>query len=227
MIKNLFTTRFSMAFIALLGFICLPSFAQAASVNFYGDNDDMGLVYVGQHGTIINLVDESHGKVIVGSGEGWLPAHSEITFSYTFSNGVHGYLEDEVSYYQKVGKLKYYAYSSNDDDDYSYVYNTQTHKKTDVPSPVLATADIDPSGKHGQTTIINNSDVKVEFSSYFVAFFKEICGSGDFNKRDVIVTYQVSSVPLPGALPMFAMALAGILFLKGRKKPENDMGLLG
>jgi hypothetical protein len=66
------------------------------------------------------------------------------------------------------------------------------------------------SGTTGTTTIENNSGVLVNFASYFESAISGLKG--------ITASYNVSAVPLPQSLVLFATALLGLLgFARFRK----------
>ena len=72
-------------------------------------------------------------------------------------------------------------------------------------------ANLAPDGKSGTLTISNYSDSAVSYWAKFVSsFFSAISGE--------IITYRVSAVPLPAALPLFGGALLLLGAARKRKK---------
>ncbi|HEU0117741.1 MAG TPA: hypothetical protein VFR09_03830 [Alphaproteobacteria bacterium] len=209
------------AFLALAFLITQP--AHAATVNLFGNNDDLGLVSIGQTGFVNNRIISTTPPttgVYEGVVTGYLPADSVITVTYTFLNNfaVHGILASEAWYNQTSGPLQYSAYSSTYNGSSSTVFNSLTNTTTDVLSPILATAGLTIDQKNGTTTIINNSDVAVQFSSFFGIWADEFSHLG--RRNDVLASYVVSAVPLPAALPMFGTAMAGLIAFSMLRKPR-------
>ncbi len=212
----------SAIFIALF---CLCGIAQATTINYTGTSDYMGLVSIGQNGKITNQIMPSKSNPkehLLGAGFGFLPAMSEIVFSYTFpsTTGHLGHLFADAAYFEKKGSNIFSAFSTTDaNGSFSKVFNTNTHHTHNVPSPILALAHISVDFKSGTTTIINNSDVSVAFSSYFFALY---CGC---TNPGVFATYEVSAIPLPPALIMFLTGLAGLALLGWVKKGRQGSSL--
>lgn len=77
--------------------------------------------------------------------------------------------------------------------------------------PVFVTANINAYGNVVTLVVTNLSEAAVEFSSYFAAIIAASCNG-------VMMSYQVSSVPLPPALLLFASGLAGLAGFSRVKK---------
>jgi hypothetical protein len=79
------------------------------------------------------------------------------------------------------------------------------------PSPALAFASAQITSPNSATAVIQNLSAGVlEFSSIFAGL---VSASSNFT-----ATYSVSEVPVPAALPMFGLALAGLAGLRAKKK---------
>ncbi len=184
---------------------------RAATVDFTGNNYNMGLVADGQTGVIKTTSFPLYNFVT-----GLLPSETQITFSYAFRGG--------VGQKGKLGALATYL-----DDGYRYTIGSDGSKiKTNLLKGVIANVSgadlpvtiatdfyVDPNDKkksYGTITIVNMSAVTANFASFFKSFIP-------FKKGHIEVTYAVSAVPLPAALPLFGIGLAGLAgFARSRKR---------
>jgi len=99
--------------------------------------------------------------------------------------------------------------------DTSYLESVMGSLGASVLPPTVVT-DISLDGTMGQVIITNFASVAANFISFFHAFLGE-------GKNVVRVTYSVSAVPLPAALPLFAAGLAGLAFAGRRKKTTQKV----
>lgn len=208
-------------FIALTGFFVasVSSGAFAAVVDFDGINVNMGTVEVGQSGTITNNVSESFFSPYyfdTTNDFGFLPSNSVITFSYTFASGslVGGTVKSYGSYDYNVSGVNYHGNSAADANAPT-VSSGYTNGSATTPL-VLATANITPTG--GKTTIINNSGGLAQFQSIFAGLLNATGGITS-------ITYNVSAVPLPAALPMFGSLIAALFGLNYARNRRNRTAL--
>lgn len=189
-------------------FMTVSSGAKALPV--YSSTIDLGELGVGTYNNIANFVPGNftpYSLSIFGS----IPSNTMITFSYKFPDIVpNSALEVSMgSYDYKIGGDHYtgsaYANSGGYTDAKSFFNDVQT-----ISPLVIASANIDNSGYMGTTIIKNLSGGLVEFESDFFAML--------FKEGLVNVSATVSSVPLPAALPMFGLGLAGITALRSKKR---------
>ena len=177
--------------------------------NYCGSNVDMGQVAVGQSGTITNIYSAlfSLPPNVIGSGVtyGLLPTNAQITFNYSFTGLTGGQLTSYSNYnYTNAGNL--YQGSSTGD---SFSGNNAVGTTNGIASAplVLATANlnvVNPGNSTGTVRITNLTNTFQQFqSAFFGALSQFPAGVGT-------ITYNVSSVPLPAALPMFTALLASV-----------------
>ncbi len=196
--------------------IILSVSAKPASAAFWG----LGELSVGGPTTLLGA-DRVPGTTNWTSSiiNGVLPAHTAVTFTYEFDGDLkkQSSLTGTSSYFFMgnditgapalySGSSESIAYGSTPD-----VTDSSTHLMNGVPyapsiPPVIAAAQLDSSGGagvgSGTITITNNS---AGLANFFNVFFGKVMGSDKYR-----VTYNVSSVPLPAALPMFGLALLAL-----------------
>jgi len=201
--------------------VVASGFAQAAEVDFTGANTDMGTVVAGQFGTLndnyIVTPLGGHPPINFDSSNafGILPNDTEIIFSYHLPSLLHSdaELSSSYSYLQGLNTVTGEA-------DATSVNPFQTSSTT------LAFASAFIESSKGKTIIENVSGDMLDFTSFF---------SGLLHQGNVNLTYVVDSIsgvgvtgggggpvpldptPLPAALPMFGVILAG-LFGLGRRR---------
>ena len=190
-----------------LGLMLNAEMASAAIVNYSGNNNNMNTVSVGQTGTISSMND---GGLVVNNIEGLLPSKSMITFTYNFGGDLlSGSLNSGSSYDYLLEGDNYNGGSlSFAPSGINYSFGT----KNGDPSTalVVASAQIDASSDTGMTFIKNNSAGLASYASVFIGL---IAGNNDLN-----ISYSVSAVPLPAALPLFAAGLSALGFGAWRRK---------
>ncbi len=202
-------------FLHLAGFaLCAmlsPSPASAVVVDYSGFNIGMGNVSVGQTGTI----HADHlGNLIVNQITGTLPSNSMITFSYGFAGDI-----DWAALLTSTG----YAYTDGGHDYAGYSIEIPpgpvsfSYGQVDgFPSTALAvaSAQIDFS-TNTASVIIKNFSAGV--ANYVNLFLGSVLGN-----QNLEIAYAVSAVPLPAALPMFALGLGALAGLGARRKRKTD-----
>jgi hypothetical protein len=192
--------------------------AMATVVNYSGYDVDMGSVGYGQTGTISNFLP----PVIGGAGLafGVIPSNSSIVFSYSFtdvpqlvdSNGPAMMLYSNGDYDFFQGGDHY----TGGDSAHAGMPVGGTYPQTGFINGAFATplllATADLTGTAGSTSIVNSSVGTALFTTMSV-FFGALPAGGN-------LTYAVSSVPLPGALVLFASALLGLFGFSRRKRAK-------
>ncbi len=191
--------------------------SQAATIDFTGLNYNMGVVAVGQTGEIktTHIPFTPFYDFVIGE----LPSHTQIVFSYTFKGkaGQKGSLEALATYLDNGFR---YLLSSDGDAAKLNLLNGQLTGISAATLPVsISTAmELDPNNKnraYGTTTIVNLSAVAANFTSFFKSFH-------DIAKGHIKVTYTVSAVPLPAALPLFGFGLVGLAGIGRMKKGRKE-----
>ncbi len=190
--------------------------AQANAINYSGAVVSMGTVLIGQTGTISNPLGTvltlphsiSVGSLITGK----LPQNAIITFTYTFTGLRSGVINSTSGYnYTKAGN--HYAGFSNGD-SLTGVTNFGSVNGVSGTALVFATADMTAiTGGHasGTTTVANFTSLAESFASAFLgSITRSPRGTG-------IITYVVSSIPLPASLPVVLLAVAGLFIVSSRK----------
>ena len=183
--------------------------AQAA-YDYTGSSVNMGTVSVGDIGTIGNI--GNFGPSVVSEISGSLPANSMITFTYSFSgniaSGVLGAFGD-YSYDDGADSFSGYATSSN-----LFGSSAEGLKNGSASTPLaVASAQIDFSSNIATAVIKNVSSGTVDYLNLFVGMI-----SGNKNLQ---VSYSVSAVPLPAALPLFLAGLAALMGFSHRRKKQE------
>ena len=175
--------------------------AKAGVVNFSGDTVNMGTLAIGQSGTISITPTTSAGPISLYSftDTATLPVDAMITFTYSISNAINPSLHSDGLYsYSAAGKTY-----SGEGDSYSNGSNVETASTNGMSSAPLVFASANMTPTIGTATIMNLSGGLAQITNMFGAIFGQ---NGQFGN----LTYNVSSVPLPPALPLFAVLLAGM-----------------
>jgi len=189
--------------------------SNAATIDFTGFNYNMGTVVAGNNGAIAtNDLSNPHG-VFYDYAEGVLPSNTKITF--TFNTDPSIYSRYQYSFAEGV--------SQNADDTYIYRswaasdgwFMNEKAGKDGVFAPTAptfglqTTASLSSDKTIATVTVTNLSEVAANFKSYLFSPSSSISGL-------ISTTYNVSAVPLPAALPLFGLALAGMAGYSRKKK---------
>ena len=195
----------ALALLSFLALLCTAAPANAATVNFTGLDYNMGMVEAGDEGIIRTKTREYEDGYAYDFAKGILPKLTAITFTYTFSalTGNNGYVQGEVKY--KDGPWRYFVADATD----GWSMNQKAFKNnplhdTNDQLDVSVIASMADDKESATVTITNFSDFTANFKSYFFA-----CDC--FWTGKVSTTYAVTSVPLPAALPLFGLGLAGLV----------------
>jgi hypothetical protein len=186
--------------------------SQASVIDFDGSMADLGTVAAGQTGVITNNFSGSPaGSFEFGTGSdyGFLPTDTAITFTYTYSNMAAGSLNAYDSYHYTSGG-SVFSGSSSGTSSQAPVSVGYTNGAASAPL-VLAAANLNSALTAGSTSFVNTSSGLAQFQSAFAGLFNS-------TGRVVSVSYTVSAVPLPAALPMFATVLAGLAAFAAYRK---------
>lgn len=132
---------------------------------------------------------------------------------YSFYEDTHGHVTPNwtAGYSSYSGGTN--AYMNPDQSGSSWGgYNNANHNNDWYTLHLMTSlAKLAPDGKSGSVTISNYSDSTVNYWAKFVGtFFSTISGE--------TITYKVSAVPLPAALPLFGGALLLLGAARKRKK---------
>lgn len=191
----------------------------ATEVNFNGYDLDIGTVNAGQYGVINRFAGALEGK---GLAEGLLPPNTKISFTYNF--GLSLYSSRLVSlnaasnyfYTDPADGIKYGGIHDEswvvDSSDPEGGYTVKSHMAMENNRYVnkYPMVDVSVDGLTLTTIIENTSKVATYFRSRIATTY----GSG----VDGFASYNVSSVPLPAALPLFGL---GLIALGARRKFKN------
>lgn len=221
---------------ALLAFVFVPflavSSAQAAAVTPSITYLDLGTVKNGTT-TLLNAASISTDSAVDVFGT--LNKDTKITFTYTLTSDsklnskASADLSSYGSYvYDTTKGSKYWGESFTDvkHSSQDYTYGETVNKKGKESSStalVVTTANItNPATTKtitGTTTIVNNS----AYSAYFVSILDEL----KHFSGTVTLVATVSSVPLPAAFPLFALALVVLFGLAYRRKARASESFFG
>ena len=201
--------------ITLLSFIGTGA-ANAAGVDpmnkdYTGSDVDMHKVKIGQYGTVSDSA--AYGNTVVGSIHAFLPSNSEITFTYNFNGDLLAGLLVAGGTYSYKDKKDYYEGYAAGLSDGPMSFSGGTTNGTTSAALAFATASMDVSDDSASATITNLSGDWLDVTSLIVGYLSGI--------TDYTVSYEVSSVPLPAALPMFGMGLIAVAGLRSRRKRNS------
>ncbi len=194
--------RLAMAAALALGLLMNAGTASAAFVT------NMGLVSAGDSG----VIDMSHsGNLIVNSITGSLPSNSMITFSYDFDGNIDfGALSAGGQYAYNTGGSLFEGMTL--DTTFSSPVAMGYTDGTPSPALALASAQIDFTGNTATAVIKNLSSGIVHYASLFSGLFS--------GAKTGTVSYVVSAVPLPAALPLFGLGLGAMAGFGIRRKKK-------
>lgn len=166
---------------------------------------DLGEILSPSSGSVIQLAKDSSSDI-----SGWLPSNSTITFTFSYGASPAASLNAGYWYDGAAGTPNPYSTGST----FAYFYHDPNSgtDNTDGYSvdAELASAISNISATGGLLTITNLSSVKAHFSVLVWVMFNSIT-------NNISYTYNVTSVPLPAALPLMASGLAGLAFLRRRR----------
>ncbi len=178
-----------------------------AAYDYTGFSVNMGNLSVGDSGVIGDI--GHFGSAIVSQVSGSLPANSMITFTYNFSGNLQTALFGVLGEYNYVdGGNTYEGYASA-----SNLLGVNAVGLTNgLSSTPLAVASAQTDfGTNTATAVIKNvSSGVVDYLNLFVGL---VSGS-----KNLEISYSVSAVPLPAALPLFLSGLAGLMGFSYRRK---------
>ncbi|MFA6280306.1 MAG: VPLPA-CTERM sorting domain-containing protein [Bdellovibrionales bacterium] len=188
--------------------------AQAATIDFTGNHDYMGLVDAGNTGTIATNTFAGDGGFKYDNVSGLLPSNTAITFSYTFlgSLGQWDYVQGNASYKEAPYRYRVGADSNGWTLNQEAFRHHGFHDTSDTLD-VSVSANMEGDKQTATVIITNLANVAANFDSYFLSYRW-------MREGRVATTYAVSSVPLPAALPLFGLGLAGLAGYRRRKSSK-------
>jgi len=196
-----------MAFVIAISIGSHDARAALSPYTFTGDDVSMGTLSSGQSGVIGSIGNV--GNVILSRVSGTLPANTLVTFTYNFSGNLErGSLTSTANYSYIDGGDVFSGFVG----DSNLTGSNSAGNINGSPSTALAvaSAQVDFSNNTATAIIQNNSSGAVSFLDLFVGF---VSGS-----KNLEISYNVSAVPLPAALPLFASAIAALAGLSYRRK---------
>ncbi|MCB1529592.1 MAG: hypothetical protein KDJ42_01130 [Alphaproteobacteria bacterium] len=207
------TTTFLMIAVMAVAFSVNAKSAAAAVVDFSGSVVEMTPepLDIGQTGTITG--GGGGGSSVLSIINGILPPSSMVSFSYSFASPItSGLLADFGAYFYNDGFHDYAGWAADDSSSGTPLSDGTTDGTF---SGALAFASAQLTGLTSGTAIIKNfSAGSLDFMAVFLG---TVAGSTAFD-----VSYVVSAVPVPAALPMFGLGLAALAGYRARKRAKKQ-----
>jgi hypothetical protein len=211
------------AVVALSGL--LTSTAANAGPDFSGSNVNMGYLSVGDSGTITNiyqgLFSIPPNEVAQSLAYGYIPRNSVINFTYNLTSGILGGGTTATSSYDYMRAGNHYNGSSTNVSGFAPVQQGFINGVAGV-SQVFSVANYTQgSGMTATATTqvanytassVGNPNGYQYFTSALVALLLQNPQATGY------ITYTVSSIPLPAAFPMLAVALGGMFGFARKRK---------
>lgn len=199
--------RTALYVVALLGLLFASSNANASSIPTYtGADINLGSLSVGDEGIISN---DSFSLAYLNKVTGLLPANSKITFSYTVTGIALGTLLVDLANYGYKGVDGYYNGSAWASTNGMSPIATGFFNGVASTPLVLASANL-TSPNSGTTVITSVAQDIAEFTSMITGL---VFGIGKIDGY-----FIVEAVPLPAALPLLGLGIAGLAGVRARKK---------
>lgn len=194
-----------------LAFLVVGAVAPAQAATYTGEDVSLGLLKVGDSGTIQNTGSDFESYINKVSGS--LAANTKITFTYTLTGLTDStLLVDFVNYNYKDGGSTYTgtAYANSDGKSIAYGY------VDGAKSTPLVAAEAGLTSADGTTgyTIIKN--LSADLASFKTTITGILLSSGL-----ITATFKVEAIPLPAALPLFGLGLAGLAGVRARRKAKQ------
>ncbi len=189
------------AFFAVLGLVLFTSFGAKAASIF--SNNDLGTLSIGDSGPLNTVNVGKKSSVVHHMAEGYIPANSFITFSFTFSGVADKgpyLLSGHGAYDYDMGDSfagTVYTNSNGGNDWKAFVNGLTSSEQL-----VFATSNLANDFSGGSITFTNLSKGLMWFSTTFLG--KIANGFSSAN-------WSVAAVPLPAALPLFGIGLLGLV----------------
>lgn len=186
--------------IIVFAFFAISSSSSHAAILSYSKN--VGLLNDGDFGKYQNFYQGEN--YVSETLSGSLAKNSILTITYTLTDAL------QTSVTASAFKLFSWLSYGSDYDDGSGI----DHSSNGTNNPLLTTVAnvIDPN--HGSVVISNLTAKKVGFVSLIVSHLY-----GD--SSSIITSYEVTSVPLPAALPLFGLGIAALAGARVRRKKTN------
>jgi len=186
-----------------------PSLVAQTEVRIFGEdpsNDEgTNTLEIGQSGTMNfgTVQYPGSGRVIYGVGA-VLPTNSMITFSYNTTNFVAdaGHAISHASSLSNSDTLSVYAKTGGEGDPMS----------SSSALAFVSAQFVGGDSSSAKYVIKNLSDASIWVLSFLEQVYEQGAAAG------LSVSYDVSAVPLPAALPMFGFGLVAMAGLRRRKK---------
>jgi hypothetical protein len=210
------------AVVALSGL--LTSTAANAGPDFSGSNTNMGYLNIGDSGTITNIYQGLFSlpptQVAQSLAYGYIPRHSKINFTYNLTTGILGGSTTSTTSYDYMHAGNHYNGISTNVAGSAPVQQGYVNDVAGV-SQVFATASYTQGffSATAATQIANYTASTVSnpqgyqyFTTALVALLLQNPAATGY------ITYSVTSLPLPAAFPMLAMALGGMFGFARKRK---------
>ncbi len=197
--KKIFLNFILIAGIALVS-LSTAQLAKAATLTNF---TDLGLIET--NGTVSG--ETFLGGAVVNQISGSLASGTMAVFSYSFPNNamaelVSGGLTVDTNY-GLSGNTKVADYVGSATGFSGNVYSSPL---------VFVSAQIDASGKTATATIKNLSSGTLDFVNMLYGLIN------DYNVTGTLVSYEVSNVPVPAALPLFGLGFGAVAFGARKKR---------
>ncbi|NCC02770.1 MAG: VPLPA-CTERM sorting domain-containing protein [Proteobacteria bacterium] len=196
------------AFVALFS---LSSAAQAAPIQ-------LGNLSIGDEGNLSPLeaqlisISTPTGNISAtayGYATGMIPSMSKITFTYSFDPAYSSAPLYSNTNYTETGSITNFYYTDSQDNSYILSFGGMFPTINSNPESMLIDAIADASS--GKTGMTNLSASLANFATYLL-------GELPTGVALTNVHWVVEAVPLPAALPLFGLGLAGLAGYSRRKK---------
>lgn len=226
-------TRFLSTFVVFAALLLFANVANAGLVEVNGSklitlhsnkNFPLSTTASGDYAFSSNKKSE-----VLASFKGYIPSNSMITFTYSSENSRPSLLGLEAV--QAFGEYHYKDENNNmllGAQNVLEVYNgigsnisaeyKIGNQIVENPGLLFVTAQFVDNIQSQATVVIKNlSAGSLFFETSFLQFFSKYVGG------TVNVHYEVSAVPLPAALPLFGLGLAGMAGVRSRRKAKKAL----
>ncbi len=197
-----------------------------AGPDFSGSNNDMGYLNIGDSGTITNiyqgLFSIPPNQIATSINYGYIPRNSLIRFDFHLTSGILGGATSATSNYDYVRNGVQWDGSSTNVSGQDPVQQGYRNGVAGT-SLVFAVASFTPGANSSATAftkIANYTHSTDENPSGYQYFSSTLFALLIANPQATgYITYAVTSLPLPAALPMLAAAVAGLFgFARKQRK---------